>query len=404
MLPGADVVPRPERGITLAARVGGACEHERPLVRQQPSKPFVGGLRIEQPVHVMNLAMVGRLAVAVMPDVERHRAGHRLEHRRLVHVVPDPGDADVGEDPVQPAPPLARCRLAEVGKYAGAGIPLGLRGPDRRHVDAAVRVLHEVIAGEAGVVWLVAHFLFRVGVDNRHGAETVAPQIGDESRGVREALAIPRERLVAVLVMDIEPDHVGRNPPLAEVAGDEPDPRLRVVAVAALVITERPPGRQRHAPSHVGVALDDAFRIRPVNQVVIELAAFRAERQQARRRVADVEVAAERVVEKNAVGPSAAQHEVERDRHVDRIRIGSRTRTCRCSTSCSCSRRAAVRACSIGRSSRRIHRPARRREGASRRGPTGRSSRCHVRDRRRPARCPRRRRSTRGRAGAGSTR
>ena len=83
--------------------------------------------RILHPVDVVDLG-VGRVArrkiVAVDPVdvVERHGLGRRLEHRRLVHVVPEAGEAVVDEILVERRP-TRRASLLRVksGKTDGPG-------------------------------------------------------------------------------------------------------------------------------------------------------------------------------------------------------------------------------------------------------------------------------------------
>ena len=130
---------------------------------------------------------------------------------------------------------------------------------------------------------------------------------------------VPGERVEAFEVVDVEPDHVSRNPTLAEVLRDEAHLGVRVIRVPALMVSKRPPRRQGHPTGERGVAIDHALGIGTVDEVVIELSAVGAEREPSLRLVTDVEVAAERVVEKDAVAAAAAEHEEERHRHVDRI-------------------------------------------------------------------------------------
>ena len=132
---------------------------------------------------------------------------------------------------------------------------------------------------------------------------------------------IPGERVVSVLVVDVEPEHVGRDPALAEVLRDEADLRLRVVAVAALLVAEGPPRRQRHPAGQLRVARDDLLRRGAVDEVVVQLAPRGAEGEEILALAADVERGAERVVEEEAVGPPRPHHDEEGDRDVDGIGV-----------------------------------------------------------------------------------
>ena len=158
--------------------------------------------------------------------------------------------------------------------------------------------------------------------------------------------------------------------------------------VPALVVAKRPKRRQGHPARQRRVAGQNAFRIRAVDEVVVQLPAVGTERQESGRLVTDIEVAAERVVEKDSVAAAGAQHEKERHRHVDGIGYSDRTRRCRCSTSCSCNHPASFRACSSRPSSNPTRTPARRLAAASTHAPCCLKTRFHFADRPRPANCP----------------
>ena len=177
-------------------------------------------------------------------------------------------------------------------------------------------------AGDAGIVRRGARLFLDVRIDDRDQADALLAEVGDQTPGIGKRRLVPRERRVAVLVVDVEPDHIRRDLPLPEVVGDEADLRIGVVAVARLLIAERPARRHRHPAGEIRVALDDVLRRRPVDDVVVQIAALGAEREQARRRVPDIEVRAERVVEKDAVRAALPQNDVERHAGVDRIRVG----------------------------------------------------------------------------------
>ena len=271
-----------------------------------------------------------------------------LEDRGLVHVVPDAGHAHVEQDLVQPAPPVAGRRLAEVREDAVVGVPLRLRRPHRRLVDRAVGVLHEVIAGEAGVVGDGARLLLRVGVEDGDGAEAVRAQVGDEALGIGEAHRVPGEGREAVLVVDVEPDHVGGDAPLAEVVGDEADLRLRVVAVPALVEAERPARGHRHAAGERGVALHHLARASAHTG-----SSSRARPRRCRRRAGTATRGPRRrwcarccPGRCRGCGRCAARGRTGPRRRWDRCRPC--TRRCRCSTSRRSSRPSCCRACRGG--------------------------------------------------------
>ena len=159
-------------------------------------------------------------------------------------------------------------------------------------------------------------------VHDHDAAHSLRAQVREETLRVREALRVERERPVALHVVDVEPDRIGRDLALAEVLGHEAHARLRVVAVATLVVAERPHRGQRRAAGERRVALDHLLRRRPVDEVVVDLAAVRTEGQEAVRLVAHVEGRAVSVVEEDPVRTAAPQDDVERHRGVDRVGRG----------------------------------------------------------------------------------
>ena len=271
----------------------------------------------------MHSRVRGGHPLVVEAHVERHRAGRRIEHRRLVHVVPDAGDAGVEQPRIERSPPRARGGPREIGEHARSGISLGARGPDGRLVNRAVRCPDEVISCQTGVVRLVSHFLFRMRIDDRDEMKSLLTEIGGEPSGIGKSLGVPRERLVTILIVDVEPDRVGRDATRSKILGDEADRRFRVIAVPALVIPERPQRRHRHPPGERRVSRDHVGGSGAVDEVVIQLSLLDAEREDAFGGVADVEVGARRVVEEQAVCSTAAHHDRERHGHVDRIGVGA---------------------------------------------------------------------------------
>src|SRR5262245_46859576 len=116
---------------------------------------------------------------------------------------------------------------------------------------------------------------------------------------------IPGERLVVVLVMNVEPENVGGNFFGAKIIRQFSHALLGKVAVAALIVAQCPARRQRRATGERGVTFDDRLWLRTVDEIIIRIAAVRAERQQILTFVADVEGTAPRVVEKDAVRATA---------------------------------------------------------------------------------------------------
>src|SRR5918998_5617055 len=91
---------------------------------------------------------------------------------------------------------------------------------------------------------------------------------------VGEAFVVPGKDAVAVHVVDVEVDHVARDIVLAEATGNLAHLDLVHVAVAALLVTQRPQGRHRGAASELCVAVQDVPRGRAAEDVVDEVTAL----------------------------------------------------------------------------------------------------------------------------------
>jgi hypothetical protein len=176
-----------------------------------------------------------------------------------------------------------------------------------------------MVAGHALVEDPVTRLFRRMRIEDHDRAEALLAQIGDEFGRGGKALGAPREGLELVLVVDVQPQRVGRHLLLSEGVGQAAHARLRVVAPAALVVAQRPARRKRRAAGELRVAAHDVARVRTGDHRVVELAAVGAEAQQSTALAANVEAAAVGVVEEHAMRAALAQHEVERHRGIDRV-------------------------------------------------------------------------------------
>ena len=252
VIPGGAVVAGPGGGVALRAGISGACEDERALVALEFAQAFVGGADVFHAENVVDGAMVGRGAVIQAVDgVERHGLVGALEDGRLVHVIPKAGDAHRDEIFVEAAPPIAHAGKREIGEDAVAG-------PDRADENGAVGILDEDVLLDSGIVRnvAVARVFLDVEVGDGDGVETLGAEVGDHLLEVREIFAIDGKRRIALLVVDVEIDHVGRNFLFAKEAHDFTGARFGVVAVAALLVTEAPErGREARPTSAVYSAM-----------------------------------------------------------------------------------------------------------------------------------------------------
>src|SRR6266571_4157103 len=250
-----------------------------------------------------------------MNRVERHGLVRAQEYGRFIHVVPETGNAHVGEILVETAPPAASAGEREVWKDAWAG-------PDLADVDRAIRIFDENVVLHARIIGRVT--LVRipgdVQVGDRNRVKSFGAEVFDHLLESRKVLAVDGEGAIAVLVVDVEIDDVGRDLFLAEHFRNLADTRFGIVAVAALLIAEGPVRRQRRAANERGELFEDFLRLRSGEKVVVQLATFGADRKSSGSADAKVEIRAMSVVEKKAVGKTFAQADEEGDRFVNGIR------------------------------------------------------------------------------------
>ena len=194
-----------------------------------------------------------------MPVVYRHGVFRSAEDSRLVHIVPHAIDAGGHEILVERSPPAAHIRPCEIGEVAGTR-------PHIAHERFSVLVLHPIVAEGALVVDEVAFLRLYARVDHIDRLEMVLVEIVVEPFGVGELLRVEGEDTVAIHIVDVHPDDIGRNFVFPQFVGNLHDLRIRLVAEAALLIAQCPQRRQLHGAGEVderlhelpgAVALDD---------------------------------------------------------------------------------------------------------------------------------------------------
>ena len=309
VLPRRRVVARPHGGVALLAREAGPRQHERPAVREARAQAFVRRLR-----HIVAVEVTQPLEVAARAD---DLFGEGLApHGGLVHVVPDAVHALRDVVGGMATPPVARLRPAEVGE-------VGAPRPDGADVDLAIGVAQEVVAVEPllrdGIPSLGVLFHARVHDDD--GLEAHLAEVGQQGVGIGEALGVPREDAVAIHVVDVEVEHVGRDLFPAKGLGEGTDLGLGVVAPPALLVAERPRRREVHPPCHGCVLLDDGGGRRAAEDDEVERAAGRRDAPRPMVARAETERALVRIVEIKPVEGPAPPDEHERDALVDRIGV-----------------------------------------------------------------------------------
>ena len=145
----------------------------------------------------------------------------------------------------------------------------------------------------------------KIGDQNR--VHSLSAKIRDHFLESREVFPVDRERCVALLIIDIEIDGVGRYFFLAERLDDLPRSRFGIVGIAALLVAECPERRQRRASRHGGVFFDDFLGIWSGNEVVVQVPAFSAKGKIILRLFAEIKDASIGVVEEKAISDAVAK-------------------------------------------------------------------------------------------------
>ncbi len=171
-----------------------------------------------------------------------------------------------------------------------------------------------MVAGHALVVGGVAFFFLQVGVDDGDNVVTVGVQVGNHFLEMGKVFPVDDKGAVAVEVIDVQVEDVDGNAFLPEGAGYLSHPGLGIITVTTLLVTERPQGRQGGAPDQRGVVFQHFFRMRPVEEVVVEFTAAGTEGVNVAELFTEVEAAPMGVVEVNPVRHSLAKGQKEGNR------------------------------------------------------------------------------------------
>src|SRR5437899_361808 len=124
--------------------------------------------------------------------------------------------------------------------------------PSRRRHNVAhprkPRASKQMDARNALVIGVVTGLLRDVQISDENDFETLLAEITNHACKIRELLAVHGEWGIALLVVDIQVNHVARNLVLTEGASNFAYPRFGVVAVSGLLESQRPHRRQRTMP------------------------------------------------------------------------------------------------------------------------------------------------------------
>ena len=319
MIPGSGVIAGPGEAVALAASVGGAGENEGALVGTELEKAVVGGALIFHSENVVDFGVrSGALGetrlVDAMDGIEGHGLGGSVKNGRLVHIVPESGDAILSKLFVEAAPPLASFGAGEVGEN-------GWAGPDDANKLTAIGGFHEIVAGMARVI---GHVVFvgdvsDVQIGDGHKVEVLLFEIGNQAWKVGKSARIDGKRAVLELVVDVHVHDVGGNLVGAQAVGDFADLGFRSVAVARLLEAQRPERRQWRRAGEIGVAFHHMLRSGAIDEVVVQRATLGAKRIGGAGCLAEVEPGAPGVVEEKSVAAAFADAQKERNALVEGV-------------------------------------------------------------------------------------
>src|SRR5258708_2774117 len=156
-------------------------------------------------------------------------------------------------------------------------------------------------------------------IGDGHDFEALVPQVLHHAFEIGEPLPIDRERTIVLLVVNVQINYIGGNFTLAKLGSDLAHLRLWIIAVPALLVSQRKQRRERHSTDKLAELLHYLLGSRSVKKIVVQLPALRAERIRIADLFAEIKAGSISVVEENAVCRAVAKREQERDVFVKRI-------------------------------------------------------------------------------------
>src|SRR4029078_2259822 len=140
-----------------------------------------------------------------------------------------------------------------------------------------------------------------------------------QSFRIRKALRVESKNSIAVHVVNVEIDHIQRQISFAILSYYFLNYQCWIVTVTTLLRAQSPQWWERHITSQISVAMQNVFDRRPVEKVVVHLAALGTKPNSLLRQPAKVEVAAVTIVKENSVGCAVFESKIKRDCLVNRI-------------------------------------------------------------------------------------
>ena len=228
-----------------------------------------------------------------------------VEEGRLVHVVPEALNAEVGEDMIPLTEPFPDFRAEKIGKVS-------LSGPDGRHKGGTVLFFAKAVLLQPFPAGGVLRVDPDACVDDGHQPDAVGFQLVRELFQVREEAFIQGKVCIILHVVDVHADHIQRQAVSAVLAGNLPHVGFVLVAPAALGQAERPFGRDVAAADELTEFFVEGGFVPARQQVKLVIGRFSVECQTVVPGVADVIVHFAREIHKHAehLGPVAHQQEI----------------------------------------------------------------------------------------------
>ena len=313
VVPTGRIIPGPGGRVAPTSGETRTGQHEGAKLGAKFLQTFEGRPAVEHAKDVVDFTLVGASPGQLMANIQRHRLIGPVESGRFIHVIPDPAHSGQYERPVQPAPPGAHLRVGKVG-------PGDQSGPHLAVIHLAIGTGSQIAPGQRLIVGGISGMFGQVGVKTDHRLEVERLQFANQFLEVGKELAVHCEGAGPVFVVPVQVEYITGNGPLAQFLGHLAHGRFGNVATPALLISQRPERRQRHASEQGRILAEDVFGTRSGHDVIVELAAFASERIGVAELLLKLELAAVGVVEVES--PTAALAEAQIERHAFIQRVG----------------------------------------------------------------------------------
>ena len=270
MSPVGLVVALPDPAVAVHADTGRSREDQDPLVRLQPLKGFTGRSCHVVAVEIVDLVVTDLLSVhGMIKLLVVLRIGGQVQHKilkmgegvqiqvllavlhfrdllervskpvlriengRLVHVVPEALDPLVQQDLVLVSEPVPGLFVQHVSKEGASG-PYGADERLSGLICAEISLLDSLVVDRVSLLLLDGR------IDDRHKADMLVLHLLHEIREVGEALFVDREVFEALHVVDVQIDHIQRDPVFAVFSDHFPHIFGVYVTPAALPVAKSP--------------------------------------------------------------------------------------------------------------------------------------------------------------------